>query len=89
MVAAWLNLDEPTLVSTLREAGEKLDGTEGEVLLDFAAVRRIGSREVSAIDEFAHVADEKGVRVLLRGVTVDVYKVLKLGKIAPGFLFER
>ena len=33
------------------------------------------------------IADEKGVKVVLRGVNVDVYKVLKLVKLASRFSF--
>ena len=33
----------------------------------------------------ARIADEKSVKVVLRGVSVDVYKVLKLVKLAHRF----
>ncbi len=89
MMAAWLNLNEPSLVSALQEAAGRLDGTEGEVVLDFASVRRIGPSALRAMEEFANTAEKSGVRVLLRGVNVDVYKVLKLVKLTPGFSFER
>jgi hypothetical protein len=35
----------------------------------------------------AGAADEKAVKVALRGVHVDVYKVLKLVKLTPRFSF--
>ena len=39
------------------------------------------------MEEFAGIADEKGVKVALRGVNVHVYKVLKLVKLASRFSF--
>jgi anti-anti-sigma regulatory factor len=39
------------------------------------------------MEEFARIVDEKGVKVVLRGVNVDVYKVLKLVKLTQRFSF--
>jgi hypothetical protein len=39
------------------------------------------------MEEFARIADDKAVRIVLRGVNVDVYKVLKLVKLAHRFSF--
>jgi len=87
MIAVFLNIDETRVVPALREAAEKLDGTEGEAALDFSTVRRIDSRAVRAIEELARLADEKNVKVVLRGVNVNVYKVLKLVKLTGRFSF--
>ena len=51
---------------------------DGEVTLDFSSVRRIDPGALRAMEELARMADEKDVKVVLRGVNVDVYKVLKL-----------
>lgn len=87
MIAVILNIDETRLVSALREVGEKLEGTEGEAVLDFSSVRRIDSSVLRAMEELARIADEKSVKVVLRGVNVDVYKVLKLVKLTRRFSF--
>jgi len=87
MIAVWLKIDEESIVRALQEAGEKLDSVEGEVALDFSSVRRIDPSAVRALEEFAGRADGKGVRVVLRGVNVGVYKVLKLVKLASRFSF--
>jgi anti-anti-sigma regulatory factor len=87
MTAGFLNVDETRLVGALREAGEKLDGTEGEAILDFSSVSRIDPGAVRALEELARVADEKNVKVVLRGVNVEVYKVLKLIKLTRRFSF--
>ena len=50
-------------------------------------MRRIDSSALRALEEFARIADEKAVKVVLRGVNVDVYKVLKLVKLTRRFSF--
>jgi anti-anti-sigma regulatory factor len=87
MTAVFLSVDETRVVPALREAGEKLDGTEGEVTLDFSSVHRIDSSALQAMEALARIADEKNVKVALRGVNVDVYKVLKLVKLTRRFSF--
>ncbi len=87
MNAVFLNIDEARVVAALREAGEKLDGSEGEAVLDMSSLSRIDSRAVRALEELARVADEKSVKIILRGVNVDVYKVLKLMKLSGRFSF--
>jgi len=87
MNAVFLNIDEARVVAALREAGEKLDGSEGEAVLDMASVGRIDSGAVRALEELARVADEKSVKIVLREVNVDVYKVLKLMKLTGRFSF--
>jgi anti-anti-sigma regulatory factor len=85
MIAVFLNIDETRVVPALREAGEKLDGTEGEAVLDFSSIRRIDSSGVRALEDLIRLADEKSVKIVLRGVNVDVYKVLKLMKLTRRF----
>jgi len=71
----------------LRDASEKLDGTGGEVLLDASSLRRIDPAALKAMEEFAGLADEKGIKVVLRSVNVDVYKVFTLTKLTSRFAF--
>ena len=87
MTAVFLNVDETRVVPALREAGEKLDGTEREVALDLSSVHRIDSSALAALEELARIADAKNVKVALRGVNVEVYKVLKLVKLTRRFSF--
>ncbi len=86
-IAVWLKIDEERAVQALQEAAEKLDSVEGEVTLDFSSVRRIDPSALRALEEFAGIADDKGVKVVLRGVNVGVYKVLKLVKLGSRFSF--
>jgi anti-anti-sigma regulatory factor len=85
--AVFLNIDAARVVAALREAGEKLDGAEGEAVVDFSSVRRIDSDAVRAMEDLSRVAREKNVKVVFRGLSVDVYKVLKLMKLTSRFSF--
>ncbi len=87
MIAVWRKIDEERIVQALQEAGEKLGSIEGEVALDLSSVRRIDPSALRALEEFAGMADDKGVKVVLRGVNVGVYKVLKLVKLGSRFSF--
>lgn len=86
-IAVWTKIDEGCAVEALREASRKLDGADGEVTLDFSSVRRINAGGVQALEELAGLADKKGIKVALRGVNLDVYKVLKLVKLTSRFAF--
>jgi anti-anti-sigma regulatory factor len=87
MIAVFLKIDEERIVQALQEAAEKLDSAEGEVVLDFSSVDRIDASALRGMEELAGIADDKGVKVALRGVNVAVYKVLKLVKLASRFSF--
>jgi anti-anti-sigma regulatory factor len=86
-MAVFLKIDEERFVQALQEAGEKLDGAEGEVVLDFSSVRRIDPNALRGMEEFAGIAESKRIKAVLRGVNVNVYKVLKLMKLASRFSF--
>jgi anti-anti-sigma regulatory factor len=86
-IAVWLKVDEGCLIQALQEAGEELDSAGGEVLLDFSSMRRINTGALRAMEEFVDMAYDKGVKVALRGVNVDVYRVFKLMKLASRFSF--
>lgn len=85
-IAVWLKIDEERLVQALHEAGKTLD-SGGEVFLDFSCMRRINTSALRLMEEFAGIAYDKGVKVVLRGVNVDVYRVFKLVKLASRFSF--
>jgi len=83
----WLDIDAEGLVAALQEAGKRLDDADGEATLDFSSVRRIDATALAAMEEFARRADEKAVHVVLHAVNVDVYKAMKLVKLARRFTF--
>jgi anti-anti-sigma regulatory factor len=85
-IAVLLNIDEKRVVPALQDAADGLDGS-GEAVLDFSSVRRIDSAAVRALEDFLRVADDKAVKIVLRNVSVDVFKVLKLVKLTQRFSF--
>jgi anti-anti-sigma regulatory factor len=86
-IAMLLKLEEDQLVPGLQEISKKLDASGAELVVDFSAVCRIDSNAVLAIEELAREADNKAIKIVFRGVNVDVYKVLKLVKLASRFSF--
>jgi anti-anti-sigma regulatory factor len=87
MNAEWLEIDGESVVQGLQAARETLDSAKGDVVMDFSSVRRIDPSGLRAMEELAGAAEEKAVKVILRGVNVDIYKVLKLVKLASRFSF--
>jgi anti-anti-sigma regulatory factor len=83
----FLTVEEERIISVLQQTARDLDCTQGEVALDFSSVRRINPGAVRALGDLARVADDKAVKIVLRGVNVDVYKVLKLVKLTQRFSF--
>jgi anti-anti-sigma regulatory factor len=83
----WLEIDGERVVQGLQTAREALDSAHSDVVLDFSAVRRIDPNALRAMEKLAGLADGKAVKVVLRGVNVDIYKVLKLVKLTSRFSF--
>jgi anti-anti-sigma regulatory factor len=73
------------LAESLTQARKKLDAGEREIVLDFSHVRRIDSSAIQAMVDLADEADVKKVKIILRGVSVDLHKVLKLMRLASRF----
>ena len=86
-IAAWMKIDKEHVGQALQQTCEKLDSTDGEVVLDFSVVTRVDATAIKAFEDLAAAADDKAVKVVLRGVNIDIYKVLKLLKLSPRFSF--
>jgi len=86
-ISVLLKIDGERVADALQEARGKLNAAQGEVVLDFSSVRRIDSHALRAMEALAGSADEKALKLVLRGVNIDIYKVLKLVKLAPRFSF--
>ena len=76
-----------TNVQWIQDAVQKVNAADSEVVLDFAGVHRIDSNAVKALEELAGRADERSVKVVLRAVNMDIYRVLKLLKLTQRFAF--
>ncbi|MGA2593637.1 MAG: STAS domain-containing protein [Bryobacteraceae bacterium] len=85
--AVWLKIDGERVAPALQEALAKLDNAGGEMVLDFCDVHRIDPGAIGELEKLAGIADGKSVKIVLHGVSVDIYKVLKLAKLAPRFSF--
>ena len=83
--AVWVKSDGNGVLRALEEAREKLANDDAEVVVDFSSVYRIDSGALRALEAVADAGDGKGSKVVLRGVNIDIYKVLKLVKLAPRF----
>jgi len=80
-----LKLNGADVVTALQAAAEKLERMKGDMILDFSTVRRLDPAALSAMSDFADAADERPVNIILRGVNVDVYRVLKLAQLTQRF----
>ena len=87
--AASLSVSAGHFLPLLAEARQQLDSGAKEILLDFSSIRRIDAPGLRALEDFIRVADEKGAKLTLRAVDVEVYKVLKLQKLAGRVAYER
>lgn len=88
-IAVFLTVDEQHAGSALQQAAGRIERESGELVLDFSMVRRIDASALRALGQFANAADEKAVKVVLRGVDVNLYKTLKLVKLARRFSFAK
>ena len=80
-------LNGHNVAQSLDDTCAKLAQSEGNLVLDFSDVRRIDPAAVRAFEDLAAAADEKEVKIILKGVNVDVYKVLKLARLTARFSF--
>lgn len=83
-----IGLDPDCLVRALQtEVIEKLKEADSEVVLDFSSVPRLDAAAARAMEDLAGLAGPASVRIGLRSVNIDVYKVLKLLKLTQRFSF--
>jgi anti-anti-sigma regulatory factor len=68
--------------AALKIAREQLGSANGELVLDFSNVKRLDAAGLKAMEELVATAEGKAVKLVLQGANVDVYKVLKLVKLA-------
>jgi len=86
-IAVLRKVDKESVPSILQEIQKSLDRTQGEVVIDFSSVSRLDGSALRSLAEFAGKADTASVKVVLRGVNVDVFKVLVLMKLNSRFSF--
>jgi len=82
---AYIQLDGKDTLRALSKARENLPQSEGELVLDFSSVKRMDPAVLQGLEELACAAEEQARLVTLRGLKVEVYKVLKLAKLSSRF----
>jgi anti-anti-sigma regulatory factor len=82
-----LLVDSESPLKTLKEGAAMIGAADGELVLDFSAVRQIDAQSLRALEELAKQAEQAKLDVICRGVGVTVYKVLKLARLASRFSF--
>jgi anti-anti-sigma regulatory factor len=86
--AVWVKVEGKGVVQAFEDARERLANDDAEVVVDLSSVNRIDSGSLRALEGVADAGEGKGTRVVLRGVNIDIYKVLKLVKLSPRFAFR-
>ncbi|HWD00624.1 MAG TPA: STAS domain-containing protein [Candidatus Sulfopaludibacter sp.] len=72
-------IDPARIAQLLRQdAMEAMSTAEGHLTLDFSAVTKIDSAGVQALEQLAASAESRSVQLVLHGVSVQLYKVLRL-----------
>jgi anti-anti-sigma regulatory factor len=82
----YLEVDADNPAAVLQAACENLESGD-EVTLDLGRAR-IGTVALRGLEALAQAADKKTAKITLRGVNVEVYKVLKLARLASRFSYE-
>lgn len=86
--ALCLKLDSEHLPGLLRgEAMQQVSRGQPELLLDFSGVARIDASAIQALEDLARLAQDTNVRLRLCGVGIELYRVLKLLKLADRLSF--
>jgi anti-anti-sigma regulatory factor len=86
-IAVRAKVDDTNIVSTIDKVRTERKETEGEVQLDCRTLRRLDGNGMRALTDLARWAREKEVKVVIRGVNVELYKVLKLARLTSTFVF--
>jgi anti-anti-sigma regulatory factor len=86
-IAVLRKVDNQNVASALQEVEKSLNRAQGEVVIDLSSVARLDGIALSSLAEFANKAETASVKIILRGVNVDVYKVLVLMRLTSRFSF--
>jgi len=80
-------IDGEHVAQQLNDIREKL-ATEGpEVLLDFFLAQALDPTDLRALEELAASAEGESTKIVIRGINIEMYKVLKLAGLSEKFEF--
>lgn len=80
-------MNDEHVAEQLNDIREKLPTEGPELLLDFFLAQTLDPATIRALEELACAADRESAKVMLRGVNVEMYKVLKLAGLSDRFSF--
>ncbi len=80
-------IDEGHLAEQVLDIRAKLAAEGPEILLDFFLAQTLDPAGMRALQELAGAADIENVKIVLRGVNIEMYKALKLAGLSDSFAF--
>ncbi len=80
-------IDQECIASELQRLRDEVT-VGNKIALDFSAVRRMDARALQEMELLARAVHDKSVKVVIQGLKVEVYKVLKLARLTSQFQFE-
>ena len=83
---SWPDIEERA-EPLIRAALERVEAAQQDVVLDLSAVRRLDPDALRQMQELAARTRARSVNVVLQGVGIEVYKVLKLIALTGQFTF--
>jgi len=87
--SVWSRVTGKEAADSLRtDAVEMVKEAEGELVLDFSSVPRMGAGEVRALGDLADLAQQRAVKLCIRNLDASSYKTLALLKLARRFTFS-
>ena len=87
-IAEIYKIDADHTAQSIQAVREKLDGGQVEAVLDFFSVQRVDPSVLREMEELAHLAEGRADKIWLLHINVEIYKVLKLAKLAARFNFR-
>ena len=81
-------VDGERVTEGLQAVAKNLEGAGAEALLDFFFVQGIDQSGLRALEDLANAAEQKKVKIVLRGINVEIYKVMKLARLTERFAFQ-
>lgn len=80
-------ISEEHIAQQLIDIREKLPAEGPEVLLDFFLAQSFDPASIRALEDLAGAAEGVSAKIVLRGINIEMYKVLKLAGLSDKFLF--
>jgi len=86
--AVLMKVDGERVAQAFAEARENLESAQAELVLDLSAVHRLDAAGLRAMERLADAVDGTETRLILTNINIDIYRALKLAKLAARFDFR-